>query len=51
HKIVSLDEAVKYELKYGRRLKAAAVDRRKLRRTISNRLSAQRSRMKRAQYI
>ncbi|KAK4412554.1 Basic leucine zipper 6 [Sesamum alatum] len=46
----SLDKAIEYELKHGRRLDPN-MDKKKLRRTISNRLSAQRSRIKKAQYI
>ncbi|KAL0419228.1 UNVERIFIED_CONTAM: Basic leucine zipper 6 [Sesamum radiatum] len=47
---LSLDKAIEYELKHGRRLDPN-MDKKKLRRTISNRLSAQRSRIKKAQYI
>ncbi|KAL6493359.1 hypothetical protein OROGR_032493 [Orobanche gracilis] len=46
----TLDKAVEYELKHGSKLDPN-MDRRKLRRTISNRLSAQRSRIRKAQYI
>ncbi|PIN09629.1 hypothetical protein CDL12_17785 [Handroanthus impetiginosus] len=45
---VTLDEAIKYGLN---RKSDPNMDKKKLRRTISNRLSAQRSRMKKAQYI
>ncbi|KAL8055902.1 hypothetical protein ABFX02_04G085400 [Erythranthe guttata] len=47
---LTLDEAIEYELKHGRRLDPN-MDQRKLRRTVSNRLSAQRSRIKKVKYI
>nr|XP_027126766.1 basic leucine zipper 61-like [Coffea arabica] len=47
-RIMTLDEAIQFE-KNDRDL--SLEDERKLRRTVSNRLSAQRSRLKRAQYI
>ncbi|KAL6547347.1 hypothetical protein OROMI_023068 [Orobanche minor] len=47
---LTLDKAVEYEIKHGCKLDPN-MDRRKLRRTISNRLSAQRSRIRKAQYI
>ncbi|KAL7152893.1 hypothetical protein ABFS83_04G128800 [Erythranthe nasuta] len=47
---LTLDEAIEYELKRGRRLDPN-MDQRKLRRTVSNRLSAQRSRIKKVKYI
>ncbi|KAL1545034.1 hypothetical protein AAHA92_21806 [Salvia divinorum] len=47
---VNLDKAIEYELKHGRKLDPK-MDRKKLRRTVSNRLSAQRSRVKKAQHI
>ncbi|XP_057764431.1 basic leucine zipper 2 [Salvia miltiorrhiza] len=47
---LNLDKAIEYELKHGRKLDPR-MDRKKLRRTVSNRLSAQRSRVKKAQYI
>ncbi|KAL7152230.1 hypothetical protein ABFS83_04G083300 [Erythranthe nasuta] len=47
---LTLDEAIEYELKHGRRLDPN-MDQRKLRRTVSNRLSAERSRIKKVKYI
>ncbi|KAL1552915.1 hypothetical protein AAHA92_13657 [Salvia divinorum] len=47
---INLDKAIAYELKHGRKLDPK-MDTKKLRRTISNRLSAQRSRLKRSQFI
>ncbi|GER49587.1 basic-leucine zipper transcription factor family protein [Striga asiatica] len=47
---LTLDKAVEHELKNGRILDPN-IDEKKLRRTISNRLSAQRSRLRKNQYI
>ncbi|CAA0841838.1 Basic leucine zipper 34 [Striga hermonthica] len=47
---LTLDKAVEHELKNGRILDPH-IDQKKLRRTISNRLSAQRSRLRKNQYI
>ncbi|KAG6409911.1 hypothetical protein SASPL_127953 [Salvia splendens] len=47
---INLDKAIAYELKHGRKLDPK-MDTKKLRRTVSNRLSAQRSRVRKAQQI
>ncbi|KAG8372636.1 hypothetical protein BUALT_Bualt12G0087300 [Buddleja alternifolia] len=47
---LTLEKAIEYELNHGCKLDPN-MDKKKLRRTISNRLSAQRSRMKKSQYI
>ncbi|CAK9184287.1 unnamed protein product, partial [Ilex paraguariensis] len=47
---VKLEEAIEFELKHGRYIDPN-MDPKKLRRTISNRLSAQRSRLRKTQYI
>ncbi|KAG6412498.1 hypothetical protein SASPL_125177 [Salvia splendens] len=47
---INLDKAIGYELKHGRKLDPK-MDTKKLRRTVSNRLSAQRSRVRKAQHI
>ncbi|XP_059302657.1 basic leucine zipper 34-like [Lycium ferocissimum] len=49
NKVLTLDEAIDFELKQGN--VDPNVDLKKLRRTISNRLSAQRARNKRTEYI
>ncbi|KAH6814224.1 hypothetical protein C2S51_023242 [Perilla frutescens var. frutescens] len=47
---INLDKAIQYELKHGPKLDPK-MDPKKLRRTVSNRLSAQRSRERKADYI
>ncbi|KAH6825846.1 hypothetical protein C2S53_018210 [Perilla frutescens var. hirtella] len=47
---INLDKAIEFELKHGRKLDPQ-MDRKKLRRTVSNRISAQKSRLRKAQYI
>ncbi|KAG6436768.1 hypothetical protein SASPL_101670 [Salvia splendens] len=47
---LNLDKAIEHELQHGRKLDPK-MDRKKLRRTVSNRLSAQRSRVKKAEHI
>ncbi|XP_059302658.1 transcription factor HY5-like [Lycium ferocissimum] len=49
NKVLSLDEAIDFELKHG--YVDSSVDLKKLKRTISNRLSAQRTYIKRNEYI
>ncbi|KAK2982716.1 hypothetical protein RJ640_025132 [Escallonia rubra] len=47
----TLEQAIEYELKYGQRKLNPNMEPKKLRRLISNRLSAQRSRMKKTQHM